>query len=122
MAKTVLTCGAFSATIERHSSADAGRTLLAIAREREIPLLSNCEVGDCAACLVRVEVTAGSRITAMRLTDKEKLVLKILGKLTEAEAAAEAIDGSRPHYRLACQYVVGDEDISVEFPSLFVGV
>ncbi|MBL8666641.1 MAG: (2Fe-2S)-binding protein [Rhodospirillales bacterium] len=98
--------------VVRHDPAPTGsRTLLDIARERGIPILFNCEAGGCAACIVRVEPTPGAPLPA--LTFEEEFLLKAMGKLDERIAAG--CGGAAPCFRLACQYVVGDEDIVVDF-------
>jgi len=91
-------------------AASAGRrTLLAIARAEGIPILFTCEAGGCGACIVHVARTAG---TLPQLTDEETLLLRVLGKLDDG---LESDDTGGVRFRLACQYVVGDEDIVVDF-------
>lgn len=85
------------------------RTLLAIARAEGIPILFNCEAGGCGACIVRVAANRGEPEAP---GDDEALFLTAAGKFRDA-LESDATEGIR--YRLACCYVVGDEDIVVDF-------
>jgi hypothetical protein len=49
------------------------------------------------------------------LTEKEKLVLKLAGKITAQQIADAETKDLPPPWRLACQMVVRDEDILVKF-------
>jgi hypothetical protein len=49
------------------------------------------------------------------LTEKEKTVLRELGKLTQEEIDQLAVDDMPSAWRLACQMIVRDEDILVEY-------
>jgi hypothetical protein len=49
------------------------------------------------------------------LTEKEKELLKQLGKITKAETEDAEVNDMPPHYRLACQCFVRNEDILVTF-------
>ena len=52
---------------------------------------------------------------AIALTEKEKELLKQLGKITKAETEDAEVNDMPPHYRLACQCFVRNEDILVTF-------
>jgi hypothetical protein len=49
------------------------------------------------------------------LTEKEKTVLRGLGKITQDEIDRMAVDDFPTEWRLACQMIVRDEDILVEY-------
>ena len=49
------------------------------------------------------------------LTEKEKEVLKSSGKLTQEEIEKMLVDDLPSDWRLACQMIVRDEDILVEY-------
>jgi hypothetical protein len=49
------------------------------------------------------------------LTEKEKSVLVEIGKLTKAEMEQMIVDDLPSTWRLACQMIVRDEDILVEY-------
>jgi ferredoxin len=101
----------FSQTIRLDAAQRAGRTLLAIARDCGIPILFNCEAGGCGACIVRVAVRGED--PDPDLSFEETFFLQAIGKLRDGLEAA-ASDGRR-RFRLACQYRVGEEDITVDF-------
>lgn len=96
-----------------------GRTLLAIARACRVPVLFNCESGDCGACLVKVVGAPGDVLGA--LTDKERFLLGAMGK----RAAGGTEGGATPaagetaarveRHRLACQATAGEGDLVVRF-------
>jgi hypothetical protein len=48
-------------------------------------------------------------------TEKERNLLKQLGKLTDEEISRILVDDIPPSWRLACQMIVRDEDILVEY-------
>jgi ferredoxin len=87
-------------------------TLLAVARLSGVPLLFNCETGDCGACLVRVVALSGGNAHGVPLTDNEELYLRASGRLPAGESGET--DGA-VRDRLACQYVVGPGHIHVRF-------
>lgn len=93
-------------TIEVEATPGLQPTLLAIARDNRIPLLSNCEAGACGACIVEIEA-ADRRLADM--TEAEAFFLHVIGKAEE--------DGGGG-VRLACQYRPGaDDDVRVRFAS-----
>lgn len=101
----------------RKVEAIAGKrsTLLGVAKENDIKIPCDCEDGECGSCLVKVTHLDGERTKAIMLTDKEANVLKSIGKLPEHEAERANVRDIPPTYRLACQTIVTDEDLLVEF-------
>ncbi len=90
-------------------------TVLSVARQAGVGVLFNCEVGDCAACIVGVRTLRAPAQGVFPLTDKERFLLRAMGRLTDADIA-DADAGRRPaNVRLACQYRVGDEHIIVDY-------
>ncbi|GAA0582718.1 2Fe-2S iron-sulfur cluster-binding protein [Caenispirillum bisanense] len=89
-------------------------TVLALAKRHEVPIPCHCQDGECGACLIKV-TPLGSKVMAVSLTDKEKLTLSVNGKLTKEQLYEAETNDVPPPYRLACQYIVRDEDILVEF-------
>lgn len=89
-------------------------TILAIAEKNKIPLPFECRDGNCGSCLIEVEHLSGKNMGEM-LTDKEKSLLKSLDKITKEEIERAAVNDINPRFRLACQYIVRDEDIRVKF-------
>lgn len=89
-------------------------TILAVADVNKIPIPHDCKEGNCGSCLIEVVTLTGKTMGSM-LTDKEKDQLKGLGKITEDEIQRAEVDDVMPKYRLACQYIVRDQDILVKF-------
>jgi ferredoxin len=90
-------------------------TLLAVAREHSIPLDFECENGECGSCAVQVSVLENKQPLGVNLTEKEKTVLKLSGKISKAHIEAAEANDVPPPWRLACQFIVRDEDILVKF-------
>ncbi|MCG8311776.1 MAG: 2Fe-2S iron-sulfur cluster binding domain-containing protein [Pseudomonadales bacterium] len=90
-------------------------TLLGVAKENDVPIPRECENGQCGSCLVKVIHLDGDRIKGIALTDKERVVLKSLGKLPKKEEERAQVMDLPPTFRLACQTIVTDEDLLVEF-------
>ena len=90
-------------------------TLLALAKKNDIPIPCQCQDGNCGSCLVKITVLGTKAPLGVDLTEKEKLTLSVNGKMTKAQLADAETNDIPPHYRLACQYIVRNEDILVEF-------
>jgi len=90
-------------------------TLLAIAKEFKVPIPFDCQDGECGSCLVEVKHLSHSKRMGIALTEKEKELLRQLGRITKQEIMDAEVNDMPPRYRLACQYFVRDEDISVRF-------
>lgn len=98
------------------------KTLLMIAQENKVPIPFDCENGECGSCVIKVkQLDKGGQAEpekapmGMHLTLKERTVLKELGKLTQ-DQIDDLITHSRPsEWRLACQFIVRDEDVLVEY-------
>ncbi|MCF7985987.1 MAG: 2Fe-2S iron-sulfur cluster binding domain-containing protein [Methylovulum sp.] len=92
------------------------QTLLKLARENKIPINFECEDGECGTCLVKVSsVDKKNQRMGGPLTEKEKTVLRQSGKLTKEEMEQMIVDDLPSSWRLACQMIVRDEDILVEY-------
>ncbi|MGC2857706.1 2Fe-2S iron-sulfur cluster-binding protein [Novispirillum sp. DQ9] len=93
-------------------------TLLGVAKKHEVPIPFQCQDGECGSCLVKVTVLGNKAPLAVAVTEKEKVTLSVNGKLDKQTLhKVETYDLPSP-YRLACQYIVRDEDILVEFDLL----
>jgi len=91
------------------------KTLLAVAKANKVPVAFECENGECGSCQVEVSLLSNYRKIGTALTEKEKTVLRLAGKITaEQIKAAETNDLPSP-WRLACQCVLRDEDVLVTF-------
>jgi rubrerythrin/ferredoxin len=90
-------------------------TVLAVAKAHKIPIPFDCQDGECGSCLVQVTHLSPTTKYAIALTEKEKEMLRQLGKITRAEIQNAEVNDMPPRYRLACQCFVRNEDIIVTF-------
>ncbi len=93
------------------------QTILELAKENHVPIDFGCQNGECGTCLVKVMAVSLKERMGGPLTERERIVLKEIGKLTQAEIDKMEVDDLPSAWRLACQMVVRDEDILVEYPS-----
>jgi ferredoxin len=114
MANVTFSSPSLSRDVTISTAAGEPGTLLALAKANKIPIPFDCQDGECASCLVQVDVLSEST-QAFTLTHKEKEVLKQLGKTTKADVKDAEAHDKPPHFRLACQYVIHDEQILVKF-------
>ena len=90
-------------------------TILAVAKEHKVPIPFDCQDGECGSCLVEVKHLHRSVRYGISLTEKEKEMLRQLGKISKEEIVDAEVNDMPPRYRLACQCFVRDEDILVTF-------
>jgi rubrerythrin/ferredoxin len=90
-------------------------TVLAVAKAHKIPIPFDCQDGECGSCLIEVQHLTDSAKYGVALTEKEKEMLKQLGKITKAEIENAEVNDLPPRHRLACQCFVRNEDIIVKF-------
>jgi rubrerythrin/ferredoxin len=90
-------------------------TILSIAKAHKIPIPFDCGDGECGSCVVEVKHLNPSVRYGIGLTEKEKEMLKQLGKITKEEIENTEVNDMPPRHRLACQCFVRDEDIRVCF-------
>jgi ferredoxin/rubrerythrin len=88
-------------------------TILAIAKAHKIPIPFDCQDGECGSCLVEVTHLSKNGKYAISLTEKEKEVLRQLGKITKAEIREAEVNDMPPRYRLACQCFIRNEDMTI---------
>ncbi len=88
-------------------------TLLSLSKKYQLALRCDCVSGKCGMCAVKVAPLNRESPRRVRLTGMEKEVLHRLGKLSDQQYQSEELPDMPPLWRLACQYVVGDEDIWV---------
>ncbi|MCU0893321.1 MAG: (2Fe-2S)-binding protein [Rhodospirillales bacterium] len=106
MAKIRFEFDGISTTVALPALVGLRPTLLEVARDHRIPLLFNCEVGACGACIVDIETIRG---TPAGMTEAEAFFLAAIGN-GDRQGSTGA--------RLACQYRPGaDEEICVRFAS-----
>jgi ferredoxin len=90
-------------------------TLLSVAKEHKISMDFECENGECGSCIIQVSVLGNKQPLGVSLTEKEKIALKLVGKITMEQIAATENGDVPPPWRLACQFIVRNEDILVKF-------
>jgi rubrerythrin/ferredoxin len=90
-------------------------TILALAKEHKVPIPFDCQDGECGSCLVEVRHLSPSTRYGIALTEKEKELLRQLGKMTREEIKDAEVNDMPPRFRLACQCFVRNEDILVSF-------
>lgn len=92
------------------------QTVLKLARENKIPIQFECEDGECGTCVVKVSsIDKKHQRMGGPLTEKEKTVLRQIGKVTAEQLEKMIVDDLPSEWRLACQMIVRDEDIRVEY-------
>jgi len=91
------------------------KTILAVAEENHIPIPFDCRDGNCASCLIEVSYADPAMRMGISLTEKEKAKLKEMGKLTAQELQDAEVLDMPPRYRLACQFIARDEDVTIRF-------
>jgi rubrerythrin/ferredoxin len=90
-------------------------TVLALAKAHRIPIPFDCGDGNCGSCIVTIKHLSNNQPYGISLTEKEKEMLRQLGKITKKEVENAETNDIPPSHRLACQTFVRDEDILVEF-------
>jgi ferredoxin len=94
------------------------KSLLTLAKENHIPIDFSCGDGECGTCLIKVTNLSKKGPMGGPLTDREISVLKDMGKITQAQIDEMKVDDTvHTSWRLACQMVLRDQDILVEYPS-----
>lgn len=97
-----------------YATAGDTSTLLALAKQHKIPVEFECENGECGSCAVQVSILANKQPMGMHLTEKEKTVLKLAGKISREQIENAETKDIPPPWRLACQFIVRNEDILVK--------
>ena len=98
-----------------YATAGDCHTLLAVAKQHKIPVDCECENGECGSCSVQVEILSNKQPMGVALTEKEKTVLRLAGKITKEQIDNAEVNDIPPPWRLACQFIVRNEDILVKF-------
>ena len=115
MANVTFTSPRMQRDLTVYAVAGDTHTLLSVAKKHKVPLESDCENGECGSCLIQVSVLSGKAPGGMALTEKEKTVLRYAGKITQAQIDDAETNDRPPPWRLACQFIVRNEDILVTF-------
>ena len=92
------------------------KTVLALAKEFKVPIAFDCQDGECGSCVIHVtDIDNGPTHMGVHMTDKEKTVLREIGKLSKGELEKIIVNDMPSEWRLACQMIVRDEDIRVTY-------
>ena len=90
-------------------------TLLSVAQKNKVPVEFECQNGECGSCMIEVTILSDKAPIGMALTEKGKTVLRFAGKITRKEIEDAETNDRPPPWRLACQFIVRNEDILVNF-------
>lgn len=93
-------------------------TVLKIAKTNKIPIKFDCGNGECGSCAIRVKYIGGKGPMGYHLEEKEKSVLREIGKLSKEDLEKMIVDDLPSEWRLACQFIPRDEDIIVEYETM----
>ena len=115
MANVTFTSPRMKKDVTVYAVAGDTKTLLAVAQAHKIPLDFECQNGECGSCAIQVSVLSGKAPIGMALTEKEKTVLRYSGRITQAQIDDAETNDRPPPWRLACQFIVRNEDIVVSF-------
>ncbi len=115
MANVTFSSPVLSRNVTVYAIAGDRGTVLAVAKAHKIPIPFDCQDGECGSCLISVKHLGQNPKHGIALTEKEKEILRQLGKITKAEIEAAEVNDMPPRYRLACQTFVRNEDILVSF-------
>jgi Ferredoxin len=115
MANITFSSPAMKKDITVYAVAGDRRSLLSVAQEHQVPIHYECQDGECGSCAVQVLPLSGKGPKGVHLTEKEKTVLLLSGKVSKEELEQISVSDVAPSWRLACQYMVLDDDIVVKF-------
>ena len=115
MANITFSSPAMKKDLTVYAVAGDRRTLLSVAKEHKIPIHYECENGECGSCIVEIAVLGGGKPKGVHLTEKEKTVLVLNGKLSKEEIEHMELNDIAPKWRMACQYMLLDEEVLVKF-------
>lgn len=90
-------------------------TVLKIAKTNKIPISFDCGDGECGTCLIRVRYLGDKTPMGYHLEEKEKQVLRELGKVSTQQLEEMIVNDLPSEWRLACQFIPRDEDVVVEY-------
>lgn len=101
--------------VRAYATAGDTKTVLAVALAHGVKIPHDCQDGECGSCLIQVEYLEGKPKMAIALSEKEKLKLRELGRITIEQIKQAEINDIAPPYRLACQFIVREEEVAISF-------
>ena len=78
-------------------------TVLKIAKTNRIPIKFDCSNGECGSCVIRVTHIGDNGPMGYHLEEKEKRILRELGKISKADLERMIVGDLPSEWRLACQ-------------------
>ncbi|MGD2117370.1 MAG: 2Fe-2S iron-sulfur cluster-binding protein [Chromatiales bacterium] len=93
-------------------------TVLKIAQVNKIPINFDCGDGECGSCVIHVKYLGDKTPMGYHLEEKEKKVLREMGKISKEELEQMIVDDLPSEWRLACQFIPRDEDVLVEYEAM----
>lgn len=93
-------------------------TVLKIAQTNKIPIKFDCGDGECASCVIQVKYLSNNGPMGYHLEEKEKKVLREIGKISKEKMEQMIVDDLPSEWRLACQFIPRDEDVVVAYEAL----
>ena len=93
-------------------------TVLKIAKTNKIPINFDCGDGECGSCVIKVKYLNDKTPMGYHLEEKEKKILRELGKISKEKLEQLVNDDLPSEWRLACQFIPRDEDVLVEYEAL----
>ena len=93
-------------------------TVLKIAQTNKIPIKFDCGDGECGSCIIKVKYLGDKTPMGLHLEEKEKQVLRELGKISKDDLEKMIVDDLPSDWRLACQFIPRDEDVLVEYEAM----
>ncbi|MEI6558713.1 MAG: ferritin family protein [Rhodospirillaceae bacterium] len=115
MANVIFSSPVMKTDVTVYAIAGHRGTVLSVAKAHKIPIPFDCGDGECGSCLIEVKVLSDKRQYGVAITEKEKEILRQLGKITPEEILDAEVNDMPPRYRMACQCFVRNEDIMVYF-------
>lgn len=115
MANVTFTSPSLPRDITVYAVAGHRGTLLGLAKAHKIPIPHDCQDGECGSCLVEVKHVSARVRSGVAMTEKEKEMLRQLGRITREEIMDAEVNDMPPRFRLACQCFIRHEDIIVSF-------
>ncbi|MEY4582036.1 MAG: hypothetical protein RL701_6739 [Pseudomonadota bacterium] len=115
MANITFTSPAMPRDVTVYAVAGERGTILRLAKQHKIPIPFDCQDGECGSCVVEIKRTNYGTQHGIALTEKEKELLRQLGKITPEEVMNAEVNDIPPRFRLACQCFIRNEDLEVSF-------
>jgi ferredoxin len=98
-----------------YATAGDTSTILSVAQANGIKIPFECQEGECGSCLIQVEYVDGKPKMAISLSEKEKVKLRELGKITAEQLRDAEVNDVAPPFRLACQFIAREEEVIIHY-------